>query len=45
MIQHGTSSVFLLENQVSLIIILNDLIFFKLDVIPNTLFSMPKLLI
>ena len=46
---HGTTvsclSIFLLENQISSTIILNDLIFCKLDVIPNTLFSMHKVLI
>ena len=36
---------FLLKNQISFTIILNDLIFCKLDVIPTTLFSMHKALI
>ena len=38
-------SIFLLKNQISLTIILNDLIFCKLDVITNTLFSVHKVLI
>ena len=37
--------IFLPENQISLTIILNDLIFYKLDVILKTLFSMHNILI
>ena len=40
---HGTTEsclpIYLLENHISFTIILNDLIFCKLDVIPNTIFS------